>query len=167
MRIVKAIEHSSKVDLSDIDVKLGKIKDLGNQLYTKKMYKEAISKFSEGIDLYLKDQESFKKDKDVKLKTTQLYTNRSLSYHQLDNQQNAFDDADHVLRHLEPGNVKALNRRAVALKSLGKMEDSIRDFQALLKTKPTNEKEIRQEIDDMMRKLVEIQRTKKEQASKP
>lgn len=37
-------------------------------------------------------------------------------------------DADHVLKQLDPANVKALNRRAVALKALGKVEDSIRDF---------------------------------------
>lgn len=80
-RINKAIKDSSKVDLSDIDLKLGKIKDAGNAKYTEKKYQEAITKFTEGIDIYLKDQETFRKDKDVKLKVTHLYTNRSLSYH--------------------------------------------------------------------------------------
>jgi tetratricopeptide (TPR) repeat protein len=80
-RLGKAIKDLNKVDLSDVDVKLGKIKDAGNQKYTEKKYQEAIDKFSEGINLYLADSETFKTDKDVKLKVTQLYTNRSLSYH--------------------------------------------------------------------------------------
>jgi hypothetical protein len=52
----KAISDSNKVDLNDVDVKLGKIKDAGNGKYVEKKYEEAILKFSEGIDLYLKDQ---------------------------------------------------------------------------------------------------------------
>jgi hypothetical protein len=67
-RVNKAISDSNKVDLNDVDVKLGKIKDAGNGKYVEKKYEEAILKFSEGIDMYLKDQETFKKDKDVKLK---------------------------------------------------------------------------------------------------
>jgi hypothetical protein len=56
--------------LSDVDTKLGKIKDAGNQAYTQKNFKEAIKKFSEGIDMYLADPETYKTDKDVKLKVT-------------------------------------------------------------------------------------------------
>lgn len=54
-RINKAIKDSSKVDLSDVDHRLGKIKDVGNQKYTQQKYQEAIDKFTEGINLYLKD----------------------------------------------------------------------------------------------------------------
>ena len=79
-RLNKAIKDAGRVDLSDVDVKLGKIKDAGNLKYTEKNYKEAVTKFSEGIDLYLADQETFKTDKDVKLKVTQLYTNRALAH---------------------------------------------------------------------------------------
>ena len=55
LRVNKAITDSKKVDLSDVDVKLGKFKDAGNQRYTQKNYQEAIEKFSEGINLYLAD----------------------------------------------------------------------------------------------------------------
>ncbi len=54
-RLNKAIKEANKVDLSDVDSRLGKIKDAGNQCYTQKRYKEAIEKFSEGISLYLAD----------------------------------------------------------------------------------------------------------------
>ncbi len=56
--------------MGDVDSKLGKIKDAGNQKYTEKKYQEAIEKFSEGINLYLGDVDTFKTDKDVKLKVT-------------------------------------------------------------------------------------------------
>lgn len=148
-------------------MKLNKIKEQGNALFTQKKFDEAIEKFSEGINLYLKDQETFKTDRDVKLKVTQLYTNRSLAHHQLSNQKLALEDADHVIKNLDSLNVKALNRRAFALKSLNRVEDSIRDYQTLLKVNPAGEKEIRKELDELMKKLIEIQKAKKEEASKP
>lgn len=86
-RLNKAMKDSSKVDMCDVDVKLANIKDAGNKRFTEKNFPEAILKFSEGIDLYLKDPETFKGDKDVKLKVTQLYTNRSLAHHQLGEQE--------------------------------------------------------------------------------
>lgn len=155
-RLNKAIADLNKVDLSDVDAKLGKIKDAGNQIYTTKKYKEAIEKFSEGINLYLADPQTFKTDKDVKLKVTQLYTNRSLAHHQLADEASARADADHVLTNLDPANVKALNRRAVANKSLGNVEEAIRDFQALLKTNPGNVAEIKKDLDELMAKLVQM-----------
>lgn len=107
------------------------------------------------------DQGAFRADKDVKLKVTHLYTNRSLSHHQLGDHQKAFDDADHVLRFLDDKNVKALNRRATANKALGRIEESIRDYQVLLKVNPAGEKEINKEVGELMKKLVEINKAKK------
>ena len=155
-RVNKAIADINKVDLSDVDAKLAKIKDAGNSIYTAKKYKEAIDKFSEGINMYLADPQTFKTDKDVKLKVTQLYTNRSLAHHQLSDQASARADADYVLNNLDPANVKALNRRAIANKALGNVEEAIRDFQALLKTKPANEAEVRKDIDELLGKLVQL-----------
>jgi hypothetical protein len=54
-RLNKALKDLLKVDLSDVDVKLGKIKDEGNKRYSEKKFNEAITKFTEGIYLYLKD----------------------------------------------------------------------------------------------------------------
>jgi tetratricopeptide (TPR) repeat protein len=164
-RINKAIKEADKVDLSEVDAKMGRIKDAGNAKYTQKQYSEAIEKFTEGISLYLGNAALYLGDKDVRLKVTHLYTNRSLSYHQLGEQQHALEDADHVLKHLDTQNVKALNRRAVAYKTLGKVEESIRDYQTLLKLNPAGEKEIIKEIGDLMKKLVEIQKAKKKAAA--
>lgn len=87
----------------------------------------------------------------MKLKVTHLFTNRSLSYHQLGDNAKAFEDADHVLRFLDDKNVKGLNRRATANKALGRVEDSIRDYQLLLKVNPAGEKEINREIGELMK----------------
>ena len=46
-------------------------------------------------------------------------------------------------------------RRGIAAKFLTKYDESIRDFQALLKTKPANEAEVKKELDEAMKKLVE------------
>ena len=100
------------------------------------------------------------------MKITQLYTNRALAHHQLSDHQAAHRDADHVLTSLDAGNVKALMRRGYAAKMLGRYEDSVRDFQTLLKSKPANEAEVKKELDDAMRKLVEQQKAKKEAAEK-
>jgi hypothetical protein len=51
----KALKDISKVDLSEVDNKLAKLKDEGNKRYGEKKFKEAIEKFTAGIEMYLKD----------------------------------------------------------------------------------------------------------------
>ena len=63
-------------------------------------------------------------------------------------------------------NVKGLNRRATTNKLLGRVEESIRDYQLLLKVNPAGEKDINKEIGELMKKLVEIYKSKKEAAAK-
>jgi NAD+--asparagine ADP-ribosyltransferase len=46
-------------------------------------------------------------------------------------------------------------RRGFAAKMLGRFEEAIRDFQTLLKNKPANEAEVKKELDECMKKLVE------------
>jgi hypothetical protein len=53
-RIEKAI-RASKLDVDSIESKMMKIKEMGNGKYSLKKYDEAVLKFTEGIDIYLKD----------------------------------------------------------------------------------------------------------------
>lgn len=46
------------------------------------------------------------------LKVSQLYTNRALAFHNLDQQEDAFTDANYVVENIDSCNTKALNRRA-------------------------------------------------------
>ena len=45
-------------------------------------------------------------------KVAQLYTNRALAFHNLDQQEEAFHDAHYVIENIDSCNTKALNRRA-------------------------------------------------------
>jgi hypothetical protein len=65
---------------------------------------------------------------DIKTKVTQLFTNRSIAFHSLDQQASAFSDANTVLTKFDPKNLKALYRRAFALKSQGKYDEAVRDY---------------------------------------
>lgn len=78
--------------------------------------------------MYLQDITTFKSDNSVKTKVVQLYTNRALSYHQLNEQDRVLEDSEYVLKNLDKENNKALFRRGVALKVQRKFEDASRDF---------------------------------------
>ena len=65
----------------------------------------------------------------------------------------AFEDAEYVLKQLDSANPKALFRKAIANKSFGKFEESVRDLQTLFKQDPSK-KDIKDELDECMKKLV-------------
>ena len=98
--------------VADLDQKFTQIKDEGNTEYKAKSFVMAASKFTEGINTFLKHEQLCRSSKDLMTKVTQLYTNRCLSWHQIDNQADAFNDSNYVLEHIDPKNAKALFRRA-------------------------------------------------------
>jgi len=61
-----------------------KYKDTGNAQFKQKQYLTATQVFEGGINFYIKHQTECKKDKDLMLKVSQLYTNRALAFHNLD-----------------------------------------------------------------------------------
>ena len=82
-RIQKGLQDGNQVDLHKLEGKLTSLKDQGNKHYGAKKFDQAIKVFTEGIDLYLQDHRACMQDTHVKTKVVQLYTNRALSYHQL------------------------------------------------------------------------------------
>ncbi len=55
-RLNKAMqEDNSRVDLGDVELKVNKIKEAGNALFGQQKYKEAIEKFSEGVEMFKKE----------------------------------------------------------------------------------------------------------------
>lgn len=60
----------------------------------------------------MKHMSECKKEKDIMTKVAQLYTNRALAFHNLDQQEEAFHDAHYVIENIDSCNTKALNRRA-------------------------------------------------------
>uniref|UniRef100_A0A8C8EBI9 TOM34 protein n=1 Tax=Otus sunia TaxID=257818 RepID=A0A8C8EBI9_9STRI len=98
------------------------LKEEGNELVKKGNHKKAVEKYSESLKL---NQECA------------TYTNRALCYLALKQYQEAVQDCSEALR-LDPKNVKALYRRAQALKELKDYKSSIADIKSLLKTEPKN-----------------------------
>ncbi|XP_062498224.1 mitochondrial import receptor subunit TOM34 [Pezoporus occidentalis] len=98
------------------------LKEEGNELVKKGNHKKAVEKYSESLKL---NQECA------------TYTNRALCYLTLKQYKEAVEDCTEALR-LDPKNVKALYRRAQALKELKDFKSSIADIKSLLKTEPKN-----------------------------
>ncbi|NXF63979.1 TOM34 protein, partial [Ciccaba nigrolineata] len=98
------------------------LKEEGNELVKKGNHKKAVEKYSESLKL---NQECA------------TYTNRALCYLALKQYKEAVQDCSEALR-LDPKNVKALYRRAQALKELKDYKSSIADIKSLLKTEPKN-----------------------------
>ncbi|NXS42423.1 TOM34 protein, partial [Balaeniceps rex] len=98
------------------------LKEEGNELVKKGNHKKAVEKYSESLKL---NQECA------------TYTNRALCYLTLKQYKEAVQDCTEALR-LDPKNIKALYRRAQALKELKDYKSSIADIKSLLKTEPKN-----------------------------
>lgn len=81
----------------------------------------------------MKHQSQCKKDKDVMQKVTQLYTNRSLSFHNLDQQEDAFNDANYVVENIDACNTKALNRRAHYYRTKSQLVKAEKDYALIVK----------------------------------
>ena len=80
-RLNKALREAQQADVSDAELRLGKLKEAGNALFQARAFREAAAKFSEGVALFMKDREALLRDRDVRLKVTQIFTNRALAYH--------------------------------------------------------------------------------------
>ncbi|NWX18410.1 TOM34 protein, partial [Aegotheles bennettii] len=98
------------------------LKEEGNELVKKGNHKKAAEKYSESLKL---NQECA------------TYTNRALCFLALKQYKEAVQDCTEALR-LDPKNIKALYRRAQALKELKDYKSSIADIKSLLKTEPKN-----------------------------
>ncbi|NXS99964.1 TOM34 protein, partial [Jacana jacana] len=98
------------------------LKEEGNELVKKGNHKKAVEKYSESLQL---NQECA------------TYTNRALCYLTLKQYKEAVQDCTEALK-LDPKNVKALYRRAQALRELKDYKSSIVDIKSLLKTEPKN-----------------------------
>ncbi|NXU52587.1 TOM34 protein, partial [Turnix velox] len=98
------------------------LKEEGNELVKKGNHKKAVEKYSESLQLH---------------QECATYTNRALCYLALKQYKEAAQDCTEALK-LDPKNVKALYRRAQALKELKDYKSSVADIKSLLKTEPKN-----------------------------
>ncbi|KAF7650883.1 hypothetical protein LDENG_00119280 [Lucifuga dentata] len=97
-------------------------KDKGNEAFRAKDYEEAIAYYSRSISI---------------IPTVAAYNNRAQAQINVKHWHNAKKDCQRVLK-LEPGNLKALLRRATVLKNLGNFQMAAEDLRVVLSEEPHN-----------------------------
>ncbi|XP_024191297.1 RNA polymerase II-associated protein 3 isoform X2 [Rosa chinensis] len=98
-------------------------KDLGNEYFKQKKFKEAIDCYSRSIALS---------------PTAVAFANRAMSYIKIKRFQEAENDCTEAL-NLDDRYIKAYSRRATARKELGKLKASIEDAEFALRLEPHNQ----------------------------
>ncbi|XP_050382119.1 uncharacterized protein LOC126799047 isoform X2 [Argentina anserina] len=98
-------------------------KDLGNEYFKQKKFKEAIDCYSRSIALS---------------PTSVAYANRAMSYIKIKRFQEADNDCTEAL-NLDDRYIKAYSRRATARKELGKLKESVEDAEFALRLEPHNQ----------------------------
>ncbi|XP_062002870.1 uncharacterized protein LOC133720536 isoform X1 [Rosa rugosa] len=98
-------------------------KDLGNEYFKQKKFKEAIDCYSRSIALS---------------PTAVAFANRAMSYIKIKRFQEAENDCTEAL-NLDDRYIKAYSRRATARKELGKFKESIEDAEFALRLEPHNQ----------------------------
>ncbi|PQP96112.1 RNA polymerase II-associated protein 3 isoform X1 [Prunus yedoensis var. nudiflora] len=98
-------------------------KELGNEYFKQKKFKEAIDCYSRSIALS---------------PSAVAYANRAMAYIKIKSFQEAEDDCTEALE-LDDRYIKAYSRRATARKELGKLKESIEDAEFALRLEPQNQ----------------------------
>ncbi|KAK7269432.1 hypothetical protein RIF29_22158 [Crotalaria pallida] len=106
-------------------------KDLGNEFFKQKKFKEAVDCYSRSIAL---------------TPTAVAYANRAMAYIKLRRFQEAEDDCTEAL-NLDDRYIKAYSRRATSRKELGKIKESMEDAEFALRLEPNNQ-EIKKQYAD-------------------
>ncbi|XP_023971678.1 sperm-associated antigen 1 [Physeter macrocephalus] len=98
-------------------------KEKGNEAFNSGDYEEAVMYYTRSLSV---------------LPTVAAYNNRAQAELKLQNWNSAFQDCETVLE-LEPGNLKALLRRATTYKHQNKLQEAIKDLNKVLAVEPDNE----------------------------
>ncbi|VFQ84924.1 unnamed protein product [Cuscuta campestris] len=113
---------SSRFKTEDSFADANSEKELGNELFKKKKFNEAIDCYSRSI---------------VLSPTAVAYANRAMAYLKIKRFQEAEDDCTEAL-NLDDRYIKAYCRRSTARKELGKLRESVEDANIALRLEPHN-----------------------------
>ncbi|XP_045143166.1 sperm-associated antigen 1 [Echinops telfairi] len=98
-------------------------KEKGNEAFNSGDFEEAVMYYTRSISV---------------LPTVAAYNNRAQAEIKLQNWTSAFQDCEQVLK-LEPGNLKALLRRATTYKHQNKLQEAVEDLSKVLDIEPDND----------------------------
>ncbi|XP_021544371.1 sperm-associated antigen 1 [Neomonachus schauinslandi] len=122
-------------------------KEKGNEAFNSGDYEEAVMYYTRSISV---------------LPTVAAYNNRAQAELKLQNWNSAFQDCEKVLE-LEPGNLKALLRRATTYKHQNKLREALEDLNEVLNVEPDNEL-ARKTLSEVERDLKNSEAASKTQA---
>ncbi|KAL4580632.1 hypothetical protein LXL04_016832 [Taraxacum kok-saghyz] len=122
---------SSDFNTDDSSIDANSEKELGNEFFKKRKYKEAIDCYSRSLALS---------------PTAVAYANRAMAYLKLKKFKEAEVDCTEAL-NLDDRYIKAYSRRSTARKELGKLKDSKEDADFALRLEPNNQ-EIKKQYAD-------------------
>lgn len=100
-----------------------RLKDEANQFFKRQDYQEAVNLYSKAIDL--------------SPESAVYYANRSIAHLRLENFGYALEDANSCL-DLDRNYVKGYYRRAAAFMALGKFRGALKDFETVVKFRPSD-----------------------------
>ncbi|XP_006900073.1 PREDICTED: sperm-associated antigen 1 [Elephantulus edwardii] len=98
-------------------------REKGNEAFNSGDYEEAVMYYTRSISV---------------LPTVAAYNNRAQAEIKLQNWNSAFQDCEKVLA-LDPGNLKALLRRATTYKNQNKLQEAVEDLRKVLEVEPDND----------------------------
>ncbi|XP_005930231.1 sperm-associated antigen 1 isoform X1 [Haplochromis burtoni] len=124
-------------------------KDKGNEAFRAKDYEEAVTYYSRSLSI---------------ITTVAAYNNRAQAEIKLEHWHNALKDCLSVLE-LEPGNLKALLRRAVVYNHMGNFHMATEDLRTVLREEPQNTTAT-QLMSQMEKKMEECQQEKQRKGKK-
>lgn len=104
-------------------------KEEGNEFFKKSQYEQAIEAYTQAIACATPE--------DGTELLAAVYNNRAACHSQLHHHKKVAEDAGKALE-LQPNNVKALTRRALALEALEKYKDALADVEKALLIEPSN-----------------------------
>ncbi|XP_030638965.1 sperm-associated antigen 1 [Chanos chanos] len=127
-----ALTEQEKIQLADRE------KDKGNEAFRSNDYQEAVAYYTRSLSV---------------LPTVAAYNNRAQAEIKLQHWHSALADCQKVLE-MEPGNLKALLRRATVNKNLGDLQIACDDVKTVLCSEPQNmiAKRLLEELNTLMRK---------------
>ncbi|CAH1248069.1 SPAG1 [Branchiostoma lanceolatum] len=125
-KVNKLQQEMNTSDMSDEEKsrKAEREKDKGNEAFKANDYLEAEVYYTRSISI---------------VPSAAAYNNRALAKLRQEKWEDAVDDTNVVLK-MEPGNLKALLRRAMGRKGLGQREEAIADLTVVLEQEPHNPK---------------------------